>query len=280
MEEEKKTAEDGEVFESIAARRLSHMHTENQPENEGILGSEPTKPTTFKEKIKNIWYHEKFLILAALVVLVVVGICVGQACARTENDVYILYAGPWFGCDTGKTPAQLESAFAAVMDDYNKDGIKTVAYRPIFLMSDAQLQALAAEYAGREEEMPMVNATLLAQNSELFLQEIQSGDTVLCLLDPTVFADLRAEGWIQPLGNYLETVPENDLDDYGIRLKDTDFGNYFAGVKDMPDDTILCLRATSVLNNSFGREEYAKELHARHEELLRAILRFTKPEEE
>lgn len=229
--------------------------------------------------LDNFWYHHKFGTLVTAFLAVVLIICGVQMCNRTSYDVHVLYAGPWFDCATSSRVSALEDAFAQCMEDYNGDGKKVVAYRPIWIMSDAQLQALREEYAGREEEMPYINSTLLAQNAELLNAELMTGEAVICLLDPSIFTDLWESGWTCPLTEYVDAsaLPENPFDNHGIYLKDTAFGQYFTGLNQMPEDTVLCVRNTSILTGIWSGEE-AAQAHAWAEDVFRRILAFRRPD--
>lgn len=260
-----------------------HIHDETLEAEAAATAMGDGRASRLRYRLGNFWYHYKWHSLVALFLAVVMVFCVAQCSSREDNDVYILYAGPWLSYNDGAQREAVTQAFSAVMQDYNGDGTRVVSYRTILMMNETQLKDLAAQYEGREDEMPIIQSSFLAQQAELYRNEIASGDTVLCLLDISLFHELKDEGWLLPLTNYVpeEDVPENDLEDYGVYLKDTAFGQYFSGVKDMPEDTVLCIRAASILNTwGWQREERAAELHARHEDLLRRVLAFTPPQED
>ena len=67
------------------------------------------------------------------------------------------------------------------------------------------------------------------------------------------------------------------MDNHGIYLKDTAFGQYFTGLNQMPEDTVLCVRNTSILTGIWSGEE-AAQAHAWAEDVFRRILAFRRPD--
>lgn len=238
--------------------------------------------------IENFWYHHKFGTCVG-VFLIIAGIITGtQLFGRNRYDVQVLYAGPWLECSTASRVAALEDAIGQVMQDYDGNGQKSLAYRPIFLMNDQQIADLRAEYEGREEEMPYINPTLLQQNTELLDSEFMTGETVICFLDPSIFEDLLEGDWTVSLTDPVEEgglgidpslVPENPYGNHGVYLRDLDFGSYFTGMSAMPEDTVLCVRRTSVLTGVWAPEE-SREAYGWSVDLVRRIFAFVAPEAE
>lgn len=236
----------------------------------------------FFAALENFWYHHKFGTVVTLFLVVVLLICGLQMCSKNTYDVHILYAGPWFDCAASSKVAAIEDAFRHCMQDYNNDGQKVVSYRPIFLMTDQQIQDLKEKYKDNPEEAPYVNTTLLAQNKELLDSELMTGETVICLLDPSIFYDLYRNGWTEDLSSFVpaENLPENPYENHGVFLKDTAFGQYFAGISDMPEDTVLCFRKTSILTDAWLPEADKEAVRENCKDLFRAIVAFKIPTED
>lgn len=230
--------------------------------------------------LDNFWYHNKFATVVVVFLLIVGIVCTVQFCEKSSYDAHILYAGPWFECDDGSYVTYIEDAFEHCLEDFDGDGKKNIAYRPIWIMNDSQIAALKEQYKDNPENMPFVNTTLLANNTELLNSELMTGETVICLLDPTIFASLWQDGWTQPLTDFVsaDELPDNPYDDHGIFLKDIDFGQYFTGLRNMPEDTVLCIRRTSVLTNIWAPDESAR-VKENNVKLFLNILRFRTPEE-
>lgn len=261
--------------ESLAARRLSHMDKEGW--DRAYRDTAPAAVMTRADRVRNFWYHFKWPVIAAVLCVVVLLICIGQACGRETYDAYVLYAGPWLTCEDPAETNGVEEALRAVMGDYNGDGRRALSYRPIFYMTDDQLTALRDRYiaAGKEDEMPYIATNHLLDNRELYRNEIAAGEAAVCFLDRDMYLSLRDEGWLIPLTPYSDApLPQSHLGDTGVYVRDTAFGQYFSAVAAMPEDTVLCLRKTGVLNQC-GRTQESERLRTAHEELIRAILAFS-----
>lgn len=251
--------------------------------------TEDTRPTDgsvsggrrFLAALENFWYHHKFGAIVSVFLAIVLIVCSVQMCGKNSYDMHILYSGPWFDCAASSKVAAIEDAFEYLMKDgdYNNDGKKLVAYRPIWIMNDQQIAALREQYKDKPEEAPFVNTTLLAQNRDLLNSELMTGESVICLLDPTIFYGLYQNGWMEDLSTFVpaEQLPENPYENHGIFLKDTDFGSYFAGLSDMPDDTVLCIRRTSKLTNVWSPEE-TERVRVWCKEVFSRLIAFEKPE--
>jgi len=57
---------------------------------------------TFAEKLDHFWFYYKWHTLIALFVAFVLIVCISQSCTKQENDVNVLYAGPYMYSDAEK----------------------------------------------------------------------------------------------------------------------------------------------------------------------------------
>ena len=266
-----------EVYESVAARRLARMGGNDAPPP-----SAPEEPPTWKDRLSNIWYHYKFHILAALFVALCLAILIPQCVASsTVHDLEILYAGPAYDkySDT-RVQEAIKEAFSDLLADYGEaDDERSIFIRSLLVMTDDQYEA------AREEEEYIINPNFLQEQRRLFRDEVATGKTVICLLDPLLAEELKKEGtgWLLPLNPLLGNseipayTPLTDGDTvYGVRLFDTDFGKYFDGVNELPRDTVLCLRKMGVR----APKENSEEVYAASNHALRKLFAFTIPEDE
>ena len=79
------------------------------------------------------------------------------------------------------------------------------------------------------------------------------------------------------LEEVLGYKPEAALDDYSIRLCDTDFGRYFTCFDTLPENTVLCIRKISSASIFTGIKETEKK-HEYHKEMFCAVMNFKSPE--
>ena len=269
QDEEKKSAgtqeAEGEVHQSIAAHLWENRHKTSE-DAEIYVPLDPVGATT-AGRIQNFWYHHKFTVIVAAFLALVLIVCCVQFITKPTYDAYVFYAGPWMECDKGDRVAAVQNAILTVMEDYDGNGKKSVSYKPLFLMTDAQINAYYDSYKGNEDDMPYLNTWLIKQNTDQLEAEIMSGMAQICFVDPAAYETMRDGGFLMPLVAFTDDLPENAYEDYAVRLADTDFGKYLTGVQDMPEDTLLCFRRTGVLNTN-------EERSSRNETLMRAILNY------
>ncbi len=270
MQDEEKKIEgeeqaEEEVHQSIAAHLWETRH-KTSADAEIYVPLDPVGATA-KGRVQNFWYHHKFAVIVAAFLALVLIVCCVQFVTKPKYDAYVLYAGPWMECDKGESISAVQNAILAVMEDYDGNGKESVSYKPLFLMTDAQINAYYDSYKGDEENMPNLNTWLIKQNTDQLEAEIMSGMAQVCFVDPAAYETMRDSDFLVPLTAFTDTLPENGYENYAVRLADTDFGKYLPGVQDMPEDTLLCFRRTGVLNEN-------EERTARNETLMRAILNY------
>ncbi len=227
----------------------------------------------FLRWLDNYWYHYKWLTVCVAFALFVVIVCTLQTCSKEKNDVCVLYAGPEYFMHDGEGLSNIQAALSYVLpDEVSENEKKRVAlvYHQIF--SEAEIKALREEAEKKGEEF-FIDPQFNSQNLRSFQNLILTGEYSVCLLSPYLYEMVSNSGGFRPLADVLGYTPEGAIDEYGIRLSDTDFGKYYPGVKDLPKDTVLCLRGEvsvgALLGGNKNKEQYKKS-----EALFRAILEF------
>lgn len=81
VEEQRRAREE---FLELKRMQNGEMPTGPKPSEEAVL------PKTFGEKLKNIWYHDKYVILGSLAAVIVIIILVAQCCSRVEADLQLV----------------------------------------------------------------------------------------------------------------------------------------------------------------------------------------------
>ncbi len=273
-------AENEEIPESIAARRLAHTGAGGDDAPPPI----PEGPKTAKSVLENIWYHYKFHILATLFIVLSLAILIPQCMmTSTDYDLSILYAGPSLEYRDQKTNAEIREAFSTLLSDYGEGGTTKddLFLRALLVMTDEQYKAET------EKNENVINPTFLQEQRRLFRDDVATGKTVICLLDPTLAAELMEEGWLLPLdalfgesdaAAHAALTGEKDgkTVTYGVKLCETDFGKYFDGVNALPRDTVLCMRRMGAM----APKEDSEEIYAAANHALRRLFSFTIPEDE
>ncbi len=227
---------------------------------------------TFGQWLDNFWYHNKWKTIFVAFVVMVIVICLMQMTTTQHFDAKILYAGPHIF--TAEEKAAVEEAFSQILQsDYNEDGVKNAQLADLTLLSTEQYAEILQTI---KEPADLIKYNQYAEDvrGDSFTQEITAGENIICLLDPHWYGIIKERGGLVPLSDLLGKTPENALDDYGIRLKDTDFAKYFAAFDPLPEDTILCFRVLSVVNG--GKE--AEKQHEDHKEIFKGAVNFILPQ--
>ncbi len=215
----------------------------------------------------NFWYHYKIHTIIGAVAVITLFICITQMITRDEYDYQLMYAGPQVIALQDRT--YMEDAVEAIADDYNGDGKIVVVYDDIVMLSpEEQKKAM--------ENGAVFNGEFNMNSMTEYYQQIFGGDAVICLLSPYMYGVVREGDGFLPLSEVFETVPDSAYDDYGISLLKTEFGQYFNGINDLPDDTILCVRRLSTMATFKGQEK-TKKAHEANLDLFRKMVEFRAP---
>lgn len=195
--------------------------------------------------------------------------------SREKIDINVLYTGPEYIASDIK---DMKTAFVQTMTyDYNDDGKKGVQITDITLLSDEQLseRTKAANAVG---ERFLYNPKDIQDSKKKFELEIFSGESLICLLDSYWFDYVVDASGLLPLKDALGYTPDNLINEYGVYLKDTKFGQFFTAFENLPDDTVLCFRRMST-KSIFKSEKKEEERYNNHKQMLKDIFEFTLKED-
>ncbi len=261
-----------EVTESNAAKRLRMLgiSTEEQPP------AEPIKKAGFFE---NFWYHYKWHSIVALFLVFVIAVGVGQMATKTTPDIYIMYAGPHYYENT----TALMGAFKATMPkDYNDDGEKIVNILQTVNFTEEQIQ-LKKEEADRLADEAEDNAqyefsfdySFNAQEYEKFRNEILIGESVICILDPSLYEEVKGDDLLLTLEEALGYTPDSAYDEFAIKFKELAFAKKYKVFDSLPDDSLLIIRRVTAMSSVKGQK--AKQRHEDHVDYFKAMVEFNRP---
>ena len=221
---------------------------------------------------RNYWYYYKWIVIGIVFALVVIVFCTVQTCSSTSNDITILYAGPFPPAHSG-VPEMQNSLEAVLPEDFNGNGEKNVSLAMLMIYSEEQLKAIEASDSTIEIDR--------YQNSleyQKFQSLIVSGEYYVCMLDPWLFDEVNKEGLFLSLEEAVGYKPENAVNDYAIKLSDTEFGQYYAAMKLLPEDTYLCIRTPGAMQEMTGKGAESKRFNEAVA-TIKAIIEFKAPEE-
>ena len=213
---------------------------------------ENIKEATLSERLDNFWYHYKWHTIAIFFVLLVIIICSFQMCGKTSYDVYVLYAGemPIENTKADSNYHTMISALKLVCDDYDEDGATSPLLKNLLVPMGKEYDELADRGYDR----------LIASDISEFEQlMVYSSEYYLCFLSEDTFRDYdkQTSSGAYPFASLTDLIPEgSDLrlaSERGIYLSSLDFGK-LSGINELPEDTVVCLRAKLKLPGATSRD--------------------------
>lgn len=221
---------------------------------------------------KNYWYYYKWPVIVIGFFVIAIAVMVAQSASQVDYDIHILYAGPYI-FQLGEKE-QAEDIFRSLMPrDYNGDGEKTVILANMTIMTEEQFNE-AMEASNRVQGPAIVLGQYYGPQIErAFSQEIFAGESVICLLDPSRYEQVKSQNGFLPLEEALGYNPDIAFDDYGMYLKDTAIGQYFELFRRFPEDTILCIRRLSTASVFTGKKK-AEESYKYHLDYFKHLVEF------
>ena len=263
----RKPEENEEQYESNAARRLKALGGEDAPTEE-----EPVKV----DRLANFWLYNKTKILIGGAFAVILIVALVQLLNKQNPDVSILYAGPDY--ITPNDSRALCSVIENMTGDMNGDGRSYVLLEDIVFMSDGQIEEYI-EAAKADNEDAAVDTLKNAEIADRFVYEVFAGDAMLCFLAEDQYETVRDGGGFERLDGIFGEIPNGAIDEYGVRLCDTDFAKFYSSVTTdvFPKDTVIALRTIPTASALTGKKRYEK-LHDCAERAMKAIVRFEFPE--
>ena len=111
LEQQRKARED-----FLALKKMQHGELDAGPKPSEVA----VLPKTPAEKLKNIWFHDKWFIMGAIALAIVMVVCVAQCASRPKYDLsVVVYAYNFVGDDDCKLMADYLSQHC---EDINGDG--------------------------------------------------------------------------------------------------------------------------------------------------------------
>ena len=194
------------------------------------------KPKMSKqEKIKNFLYYNKVAIIVGAIIVVVLGVLIGQLVTKKTPDVYIMYAGRYY--IDPKAYQGLDEFFVKYMnEDYNKDG---EVFIEIINKTIKTYEQNKKEEEESNEELYMGN---YSEELGVFQSEIAAGQSVILFIDTLLYENIKEQNRLMPLSDVLGYTPDGAMDEYGILLGNTPFANAIPEFKSMLDNTVVCIK--------------------------------------
>lgn len=246
---------------------------QNRPNTEASAYAEEAS----NKAIENFWYHYKWQTLIVVFFVVFFLIAFAQMGAKTEYDAHILYTGPSYldGEVVADILSSVEKAAvqsAAIAEnpaDHSGDGILSCDFNKLVYVSTQT----ALEY--KENDIYFNGATNLDARGQ-FDNLIMIGEYVILFLDQSLYDSTVDTGAFCKLADILDTVPENAYDECGIFLADLPIGTE-NGFRQLPDDTVVCCRGKSYINDVYKNVQ-EDGIYEAQVELFRQIVSYRRGE--
>ncbi|MBE6708291.1 MAG: hypothetical protein E7578_03500 [Ruminococcaceae bacterium] len=211
----------------------------------------------FKKWFENYWYHNKWPTLIVLLFVVVFAIGFGQIIGeKTNYDVYTLYAGatylPKEAHDGVKTTLS-EISVKAAGDEGQKE--KDVNLQMLIYLTEADVeeQKKAAEAAGQDYTFNYIENRNVY---DTFMKQLVSGENVIMFLSPYLYETAEKNEALYSMKDILgRTVPGLTSSGCGVRLSESGLIEKYPGLKNLPEDTIVCLRRVTHAMKLIGKSE-------------------------
>ena len=222
---------------------------------------------------ENFWYHYKWPTLIIAFFALFFLIAIAQMSSKPKYDAHLLYAGPTYldGEVVAEILQSVEKAADQAYDitdnpaDYSGDGMLNCDFNKIVYVPTLT----AEEY--KENDIYFNGVENLSARGQ-FDNLIMIGEYVVLMIDKSLYDETVGTGAFCKLSDILDTVPENAYDECGILLADLPIC-VENGFRQLPDDTVLCCRGKSYVNN-FNKRVQEDSLYEAQVELFRQIVAY------
>lgn len=234
----------------------------------------------FVRWVSNFWYHYKWHVIIITFFVTVFLICFAQCSSNEKDDLSVLFAGP--KVLSAEEKQGLIDALNDVMPrDFDENGTKMTGFLTFVNYSEQDLQTaydqalakLLAEYSqvtdkNREEAesaaTSYVNQLRYASNTEYsnYSTSVGAGESAILFVNESLYQTLRDNGRLEPLGNILSNVPEENLDGSAIRIADTFFYQNYDVADILPQGVVVCFLKKPIIGAIHDDSVYnnAKEM--------------------
>ena len=155
-----------------------------------------------------------------------------------------------------------------VTPDFDGNGEKATVLVNYQIYSEEQIKDIEKEHPGEDIGL-YIDRSFNSNNYDEFYKYMQTGETSVCFLDPSLFNSMRENNRLLELSEALGYTPENSVDGYGISLGDLEIYDEYSVLKALPEDTVVCILRSLVVGKNSKPKMYAQEM-----DMFCAILEF------
>lgn len=184
-----------------------------------------TKPQTLAKKIENLWYHEKYVILAILAALIMVGFALAQSLSKKTPDIAVYHISQ-IGL-TASLQDNFRESMKLIAKDYNGDGTVNIDFKEEVYIPE------------------MINSSPNElSSSDKFNLELAMGDCVIYIMDESFYRGNKQ--YMCDLEDVLGYLPDMAYDDRALLLSALPAYKTVPGLRDFDPNSYLCLRQKRV----------------------------------
>lgn len=184
-----------------------------------------TKPQTLAKKIENLWYHEKYVILAILAALIMVGFALAQSLSKKTPDIAVYHISQ-IGL-TASSQDNFRESMKLIAKDYNGDGTVNIDFKEEVFIPE------------------MINSSPNElSSSDKFNLELAMGDCVIYIMDESFYRGNKQ--YMCDLEDVLGYLPDMAYDDRALLLSALPAYKTVPGLRDFDPNSYLCLRQKRV----------------------------------
>ena len=212
------------------------------------------KDNKFLKWLDNYWYHYKWPTIVVAFFVVVFLVCFIQAWTTEEKDILITYAGPT--TIDADEKAGIERLLSDTLPEkFGRNGTDGKAgLTPYIIYSKEQIEEL-------QNDKKYVDTSFNSNQYSTLNSQYKTGNGSVYMLEEWLYSELISEESgverLKPLKEIFGYIPECAIDEYGIRLGDTELYKNSVELQVLPADTVICLH-----EQIFGQKNYDKEIEA------------------
>lgn len=211
-------------------------------ENNKMPDTQIAVKSQFWKWLDNYWYHYKWHTIIIGVVVAILAVCLWQTGSTPKHDTVIVYAGP-MSLTTNET-LQLQEVLSGILpSDRDGNDEKSASMSMYHIYSEDQIKEAEKLTDSTGKILNPIDRSRNASQFESYNTYCQTGESPVCMIDPYLYEKIPEE-YLYPLSEIFgDNIPEGAIDGYGIRLGDTALYRSFGIVRQLPADTIICLRS-------------------------------------
>ncbi len=226
----------------------------------------------FVKWFDNFWYHYKWPTIGIAVALVILIICIVQSCTKENKDIMIVYAGP--NSLSISEQEQLGDLTALLLpSDLDGNGEIVAHWNTYQIYSEDEIREIESKKDANGKPIT-VDRNRITSEYQAYYNYMQTGESSVCFLAPWLYEKMLESGAVRPLSEVCSETPQGAIDDFGVRLGDTELYQTYDLLKVLPEDTVICL----MRSHFFGRSS-KEDLYQFETDTFCSMVEFSKEEE-